>query len=106
MSGYVKKKEVLEAVRVESASVVVLAIPDDDATIRACRAIRTRAPDAFIAARASVLRKGLAIKEAGASVVPVDEIAAAESPTREVVTHIEQIASPAPASSEPDAINP
>jgi Kef-type K+ transport system membrane component KefB len=104
--GDATNSEVLEAVRVESASVVVLAIPDDDATIRACRAIRTRAPDAFIAARASVLRKGLAIKEAGASVVTVDEIAAAESLTREVVTHIEQIASPAPASSEPDPINP
>ncbi len=104
--GDATNSEVLEAVHVESASVVVLAIPDDDATIRSCRAIRTRAPDAFIAARASVLRQGLAIKEAGASVVTVDEIAAAESLTREVVSHIQTLAAPGLTSSKPDAVNP
>ncbi len=88
--------EVLEAVRIEGASVVVLAIPDDEATIRACRVIRARTPDAFIVARTNVLRQGLVIREAGASAVTVDEIAAAESLTREVVAHIERITSPVP----------
>lgn len=86
--------EVLEAVRIEGASVVVLAIPDDEATIRACRVIRARTPDAFIVARTNVLRQGLVVRDAGASAVTVDEIAAAESLTREVVAHIEKITSP------------
>lgn len=94
--GDATNSEVLEAVRIEGASVVVLAIPDDDATIRACRAIRAKAPNAFIAARSNLVRKGIAIREAGASVVTVDEIAAAESLTREVVAHIEVLADPAP----------
>lgn len=104
--GDATNSEVLEAVRVESASVIVLAIPDDDATIRSCRAIRTRAPHAYIAARASVLRNGLKIKEAGASVVTVDEIAAAESLTREVVSHIQTLAAPGLTSPKPGDVNP
>ncbi|MBX3317081.1 MAG: cation:proton antiporter [Phycisphaeraceae bacterium] len=94
--GDATNTEVLQAVRIEDASVVVLAIPDDEATIRACRAIRAKAPDAFIAARSNLVRKGIAIREAGASVVAVDEIAVAESLTREVVAHIEKLAEPAP----------
>ncbi|MCW5767765.1 MAG: cation:proton antiporter [Phycisphaeraceae bacterium] len=94
--GDASNREVLEAVRIEGASVVVLAIPDDEATIRACRAIRQLAPDAFIAARAGMLRTGMALKEAGASIVAIDEIAAAESLTRDVVERIERIAAPAP----------
>jgi CPA2 family monovalent cation:H+ antiporter-2 len=89
--GDATNPEVLEAVRVRGASVVVLAIPDDEATVRACRAIRTRAPGAFIAARVNVLRKGLAAREAGASIVTVDEIAAAEALTRDVIAHIERL---------------
>lgn len=89
--GDATNPEVLEAVRVRGASVVVLAIPDDEATVRACRAIRSRAPGALIAARVNVLRKGLAAREAGASIVTVDEIAAAEVLTRDVVAHIERL---------------
>ena len=89
--GDATNPEVLEAVRVRAASIIVLAIPDDEATVRACRAIRAKAPDAFVAARVNVLRKGLAVKEAGASMVIVDEIASAEALTRDVVAYIERI---------------
>ncbi len=89
--GDATNPEVLEAVNVRGASIVVLAIPDDDATVRACRAIRSRAPGVFVAARVNVLRKGLAVKEAGASMVTVEEIAAAEAMTRDVLLEVERM---------------
>jgi len=89
--GDATNPEVLEAVNVRGASIVVLAIPDDDATVRACRAIRSRAPGVFVAARVNVLRKGLAVKDAGASMVTVEEIAAAEAMTRDVLLEVERM---------------
>src|SRR5690606_7629264 len=70
---------VLRAAGVEQADAVVLTIPDDQAMVRACRAVRTVAPSVFLAVRANYLSQGMLARAEGADQVVVEEIAAAES---------------------------
>lgn len=83
--GDVTNPEVLESAGVHRASAVVLTIPDDNATLRACRLIRSMAPGIFIAARTSYLSKAMLASQMGADHVVVEEMAAAEAMGREVI---------------------
>ena len=51
--GDISNPDVLESVGIHEADAVVLTIPDDDATLRACRAIRQIRADVFIAVAAA-----------------------------------------------------
>lgn len=86
--GDVTNAEVLESAGVANANAVVLTIPDEDAMLRACRAIRAANPTAFIAARAGVLSKGLQARQLGADHVTVEEIATAEAMARQVLDQL------------------
>lgn len=86
--GDVSNREVLESAGVRAADVVVLAIPDDEAVLRACEVVRALAPDTFIAARTSFLSKGMAATRLGADHVTVEEMATAEAMAREVAKRI------------------
>lgn len=86
--GDVTNAEVLESAGVVDADAVVLTIPDEDAMLRACRAIRAVNPNAFIAARAGFLSKGLQAKELGADHVTVEEVATAEAMAKQVLDQL------------------
>ena len=75
--GDVTNPEVLDSAGIQDADAVLLTIPDEDAMLRACRAIRTANPRVFIAVRAGVLSKGLLARELGADHVTVEELATA-----------------------------
>ncbi len=77
--GDVGNLHVLESAGIDSADALVLTIPDEEATLRACVLARRRAPGIFIAARTRVISKQAALMEIGADHVTIDETAAAEA---------------------------
>jgi CPA2 family monovalent cation:H+ antiporter-2 len=83
--GDITNPEVLESAGIHDAAAVVLTIPDDAATIRACEAIRAMAPSIFIAARTNFLSRGMQATAFGADHVTVEEVATAEAMGREVI---------------------
>lgn len=70
---------VLRAAGVERADAVVLTIPNDQAMVLACRAVRAVAPGVFLAVRVTHLSQGMLARAEGADEVVVEEIVAAES---------------------------
>lgn len=87
--GDVGSPEVLESAGVQDADALVLTIPDESATFRACQAARKLAPDLFIAVRTSYVGRGLAARSVGADYVTVDELATAEAMQKEIITRLE-----------------
>lgn len=90
--GDVANPEVLESAGIHDAEAVVLTIPDDDATVRACRAIRAVAPTVFIAARTSFLSRAIQAQEVGADQVTVEEIATARDMATQVMLRLNKAA--------------
>ncbi len=93
--GDISNPEVLEAAGLEEADAVILTIPDDEATMRACEAIRRLRPDVFIAARTSFLAKAMMATTLGADQVIVEEVATAETMARQVLDELRRRARPA-----------
>ncbi|MCA9298360.1 MAG: cation:proton antiporter [Phycisphaerales bacterium] len=83
--GDITNRAVLESAGVRSASAVVLTIPDDDAMLRACRAVRAMSSTVMLFARSNVLSRGLLAAQVGATHVTVEEIATAEALARQVM---------------------
>lgn len=86
--GDISNPDVLESVGIHEADAVVLTIPDDDATLRACRAIRQIRADVFIAARTSYLSKAITATEFGADHVTVEEVVTAQDMAVKVVQQL------------------
>ena len=86
--GDISNIDVLESIGVHEADAVVLTIPDDDATLRACKAIRQVRPDIFIAARTSYLSRAIAATELGADHVTVEEVVTAQDMAVKVVQQL------------------
>ena len=86
--GDISNPDVLESTNVEHAAGVVLTIPDDEATLRACRVVRTLSPHVFIAARTSFLSKAIAATQLGADHVTVEEVATADTMARQVMDRL------------------
>jgi Kef-type K+ transport system membrane component KefB len=82
--GDASNPDVLRSAGVESASAVILTIPDDGAMLRAVRAVRVIAPEVFIAARANFMSKALQAKQLGANYVVAEEVATAEAMAQQV----------------------
>jgi CPA2 family monovalent cation:H+ antiporter-2 len=76
--GDITNEEVLESSGAASADAVLLTMPDDEAVLRATRAIRRINPSAFIAARTNFMSGAFLAKEVGADHVTVEEVATAE----------------------------
>lgn len=83
--GDISNPEVLESAGIREADIVVLTIPDDEVTLRACRAIRSIRPDVFIAARTAFLSHAMVAMSLGADHVTVEEVATAEAMSRQVM---------------------
>jgi CPA2 family monovalent cation:H+ antiporter-2 len=88
--GDVTNPEVLESAGIRSADAIILTIPDDEATLRACQAIRSIAPDVFIAARTNFLSGKFIAHQLGADLVTVEELATAQAMEKEVLAKLGQ----------------
>lgn len=86
--GDIANEEVLRSAGVERALGVVVSIPDQDAAVRACQAIRRVAPETYIAVRAPTLSKANAAAGLGADSVTVEELVTAKDMTRKVVEEL------------------
>lgn len=86
--GDITNPDVLEQAGLGRADAVLLTIPDDQATFRACKAIRALAPDVFIAARTNFLSGKFVAMQLGADVVTVEEVATAVQMEREVLVEL------------------
>jgi CPA2 family monovalent cation:H+ antiporter-2 len=88
--GDVTNAEVLESAGIRTADAIILTIPDDEATLRACQAIRRIAPDVFIAARTNFLSGKFIAHQLGADLVTVEEVATAQAMEKEVLAQLGQ----------------
>lgn len=86
--GDVANPDVLEEAGIHHAEAVILTIPDDEATLRACQAVRASSPDVFIAARTSYLSKAIAATELGADYVTVEEVVTAQDMAKHVMNRL------------------
>lgn len=86
--GDTANPEVLESAGLHKADAVLLTIPDDEATLRACRTVRALSPTVFIAARTSFLSKAMIAAQLGADEVVVEEVATAETMARQVLARL------------------
>ncbi len=89
--GDASNSDVLESAGLSRADAVILTMPDEPATLQACRVIRALRPDVFVAARANVLSKALQAMQLGADHVVVEELAAAEAMASQVLQKIEDL---------------
>lgn len=92
--GDVANPDVLREAGIDTAEAVVLTIPDDEATLRACQAVRAIAPTVFIAARTSYLSKAIAATELGADHVTIEEVVTAQDMAKQVMNRIKGRFSP------------
>jgi len=83
--GDVANPEVLESANLHGAEAIVLTIPDDDGTLRACRSIRSLSPTVFIAARTSFLSRANQATELGVNQVTIEEVATARDMASQVM---------------------
>lgn len=95
--GDISNPEVLESAGVRTADAIIITIPDDDAILVACQAIRAIAPNIFIAARTSFLSNAFLAANAGADHVTVAEVATAEAMAKQVMQQLEKRAAAAAA---------
>ena len=75
--GDVRDRETLKKAGIERADALILAVPDEDVALGACRVAREFRPELFIAARTNFLSKGMLCQEAGADYVVVEEVVTA-----------------------------
>lgn len=87
--GDITNPEVLESAGIHHADAVILTIPDEDAVLRACQAIRGVAPDVFIAARTNFLSQAFRAQQLGADHVTVEEVATAQAMERDVMQKLD-----------------
>jgi CPA2 family monovalent cation:H+ antiporter-2 len=86
--GDIANPEVLETAGIHHARAIILTIPDDEATLRACRAIRQAAPKIYVAARTTNLSRAIAATDLGADHVTVEEVATAQDMARQVMAQL------------------
>ncbi len=86
--GDATNKDVLESAGIRRAEAIVLTIPDDDASLRACRSIREIRDDIFIAVRTSFLSRAIAAHELGADHVTIEEVATAQDMASKVMLEL------------------
>lgn len=104
--GDVSNAEVLESAGIERADAVMLTIPDDEATLRACQVVREHRPDVYIAARTSFLSKAMQAMQLGADMVVVEEVATAEAMAKQVMEGLRHRAKSRPHPTTPPVTHP
>lgn len=77
VEGDIAEPEILEQAGIATASMLVLAIPDEDAVLRCCRIARAMRPDLCIIVRSRYMSLGMKAEAAGATRAVVEELATA-----------------------------
>ena len=88
--GDATNPDVLHSAGLETAEAVVLTIPDDEATARACRLIRAERADVFIGVRAGYLGRAITAHEAGADHVTIEEVVTAQDMALKVMNALDK----------------
>lgn len=83
--GDICDPETLKRAGIDTADAIIVAIPDEDAAIEACKVARLLHPDIFIAARANFVSRGHLARDAGADVVIVEEIVTGQAMAQAVM---------------------
>lgn len=86
--GSATNPETLLTAGIERAEVLIIAIPDEDEALEACKAARSLNPNVYITARTNFFSKGLLCRAAGADQVIVEEVVTAEAMRRAVVERL------------------
>lgn len=86
--GDVSDPQVLDEAGIRQADALILTVPDEEASLRACEVARQMAPNIFIAARTNFLSKGLLATQAGADHVTVEEVVTAEAMQQAVMRRL------------------
>lgn len=77
--GNVLDPDTLMRAGIKEADVLVLAVPNEEDAVNACRIARELNPDIFIAARTNYVSKGMLCSQAGADCVIVEEVVTAQA---------------------------
>ena len=77
--GDVTDPDTLTRAGIHKAQVLVLAVPNEEQALAACRVARELNPDIFIAARANFVSKGMLCTQAGADCVIIEEVVTAQA---------------------------
>ncbi len=77
--GDVTDRQTLERAGIKEADALILAIPNENVAVEACRLARSLAPDLFIAVRTNFVSKGMLAKQAGADHVTIEEVVTAQA---------------------------
>jgi Kef-type K+ transport system membrane component KefB len=86
--GDAANPEVLHEAGAAEADAVLLTMPDHDAMLRACRLVRSLAPESFVAVRSSYLSRGMQATTMGADYVVIDEIATATMMADQILSRL------------------
>lgn len=86
--GDVTNPDVLESAGVPHAHAIIVTIPDEETSLRACREARRQNSTAFIAVRTSFLSGMYQATELGADHVTVEELATADMMQRDVFSQL------------------
>ncbi len=86
--GDVSNPAVLQSAGIEACDAVILTMPDEEATLRSVRVVRSLRPEVFIAARANALSIALQAMQLGADHAVVEEIVTAEAMATQVMVKV------------------
>jgi CPA2 family monovalent cation:H+ antiporter-2 len=86
--GDIGNPDVLESAGILDADAIFLTVPDDEAMLRACQAVRRAAPSVRIVARTNYLSTAFQAHAAGADDVAVSEVATAEAMAKKVISRL------------------
>lgn len=88
--GNVLDPDTLTRAGIQTADVLVLAVPDEKDAVQACRIARDLNPNVFISARTNFVSQGMLCTQAGADNVVVEEIVTAQAMQKAVTEAINQ----------------
>ncbi len=81
-------EQALREAGIERAAALILAVPDEQEAIEACKLARMLNRRIFIAARTNFLSRGIMASQVGADAVVVEEVVTAEAMRQAVVEHL------------------
>jgi len=87
--GDVTAPDTLSRAGIEMAEVLVLAVPDEEQAVNACRAARRLNPNVYIAARTNFVSKGMLCTQAGADCVIIEEVVTAQAMQQAIAEKID-----------------
>ena len=88
VQGDIADPEVLERAGIGGADALILTVPDEQASLKACTEARKVSPRIFIAVRSNHLSGAMTMKSAGADHVTIEEIITAESMQQAVLARL------------------